>query len=232
MILCKPIEQNGEYVCPICGFGKGRGEKQPFVRRCRPQQEKIKPPEQGVIDVRANRPDVGRHGCRDAPAKLTEQGKELIDDGLKRLGIRELAGHYTKALLRWARAGFPVRSDDEVRRIYETICKPCPKHRVVDGVAQCAECGCRLSAKGLAVSNKIKMATETCPAGKWAATTDRSCSDTATALAEWRLARGKVRTPAKVEMLLRVCEECEEYGDGRVIQNLKLGTFKCPRGRW
>ena len=33
---CKPELRDGEYVCSVCGFGEGQGEKQTFVRRCRP----------------------------------------------------------------------------------------------------------------------------------------------------------------------------------------------------
>ena len=70
---------------------------------------------------------------------------------------------YAEALARWITAGRPVRSDAEVVDIHRFLCRPCPfYHR-----DKCRECGCRVRLDGPAVLNKIKMATEHCPKGKW-----------------------------------------------------------------
>jgi hypothetical protein len=82
----------------------------------------------------------------------------------ERLGVTwEQAAHYATALARWAAAGFPTRPDEEVERIFRECCQPCDQH--VDG--RCKKCGCCVSAKGMAIRNKLKMATEKCPLGKW-----------------------------------------------------------------
>lgn len=51
----------------------------------------------------------------------------------------------------------------EVERILAECCEPCEQYR--DG--RCAKCGCRISASSMALINKIKMASEQCPLGKW-----------------------------------------------------------------
>jgi len=74
---------------------------------------------------------------------------------------------YGKAAARWVAAGRPVRSDLRVREIFERCCRPCqhfdPKHK------RCRLCGCRVAAGGPAYRNKLKMATDRCPAKppKW-----------------------------------------------------------------
>jgi len=70
--------------------------------------------------------------------------------------------HYATALARWTAAGFPKRSQEEVVRIETTICRPCEHY--LDG--RCKKCGCRVT-QGQAMVNKIRMATENCPEGKW-----------------------------------------------------------------
>lgn len=72
---------------------------------------------------------------------------------------------YTEALIRWTAAGKPERADKEVERIFNECCKRCgwldPEKQI------CRGCGCRVAENGLAVLNKIKMATEHCPQELW-----------------------------------------------------------------
>ena len=82
----------------------------------------------------------------------------------EKLGISLSAiGQYAQALAHWTAAGFPVRDQSEVERIEGELCRPCEKY--VEG--QCKRCGCRVNKSSIAVANKIKMATEKCPIGKW-----------------------------------------------------------------
>ena len=96
-----------------------------------------------------------RRNCPNSP-DLTEARERLgiTPDDMK---------HWAQALARWTRAGFPVRPQTEVERIERDICRPCEEY--VDG--RCKSCGCRVSKSRIAVSNKLKMATESCPKGKW-----------------------------------------------------------------
>jgi hypothetical protein len=78
-------------------------------------------------------------------------------------GMVRKAVRYAGAVARWVAAGSPERSADEVERIFDTICKPCEFFRE----GSCRTCGCRVARSGAALLNKIKMATEKCPKGKW-----------------------------------------------------------------
>lgn len=78
---------------------------------------------------------------------------------------------YASAVTDWAKAGRPERSDEEVKRIFETCCSACPW---LTESGQCGQCGCpvlpperetglRVATMGKGLSNKIRMATEDCP---------------------------------------------------------------------
>lgn len=68
---------------------------------------------------------------------------------------------------RWLAAGSPVRDPDAIKTLY-SICEACPRIMFTEreGSAWCRECGCHLASAGV-VLNKIAMATESCPLGKW-----------------------------------------------------------------
>jgi hypothetical protein len=70
--------------------------------------------------------------------------------------------NYFRAVSNWIGHGMPVRPDEEVARIY-AICREC--EHFID--QHCALCGCRVDATASAWRNKIRMATEKCPIGKW-----------------------------------------------------------------
>jgi len=72
---------------------------------------------------------------------------------------------YKEALLRWNKAGRPVRSKEEVEMIHETHCKNCDWYD--SEKKRCKGCGCRVTVGELAVLNKIKMKTEHCPKELW-----------------------------------------------------------------
>lgn len=86
----------------------------------------------------------------------------------KEPGLVQKAWSYAKAVARWKVAGEPTRSKDEVNHIFETQCRPC-QHFVVkkDGNGSCKLCGCKLSKLPEGLKNKIAMATESCPIGRW-----------------------------------------------------------------
>ena len=74
---------------------------------------------------------------------------------------------YVRALSRWIKAGRPVREEEDIRRIFETCCKPCEAYDAQSSV--CRYCGCRVNLVKAAPLNKIAMATEECPIEKWGA---------------------------------------------------------------
>jgi len=80
----------------------------------------------------------------------------------------EKAKHYASALLKWRKAGYPVRTDDEIAKIVE-ICHSCERFNHDKQV--CGICGCKVSLRGWAVKNKAALQTEHCslpnPDKKW-----------------------------------------------------------------
>jgi hypothetical protein len=80
-------------------------------------------------------------------------------------GLVKRVFSYAEALAQWTAAGQPVRPDKEVERIFNSHCKTCkwfdPERQI------CRGCGCRVAETGMAVVNKIKMATENCPRELW-----------------------------------------------------------------
>ena len=79
--------------------------------------------------------------------------------------IFNLAYRYTRALSRWIKAGRPVRSEEDIRQIFESICEPCEGYDAKS--SSCLHCGCRVNLANAAMLNKIAMATEECPLSKW-----------------------------------------------------------------
>ncbi len=80
-------------------------------------------------------------------------------------GRRGRKRRFGKAAWRWIKAGGPTRPLEEVARIYDTLCRPCPDFDA--DRLECSLCGCRLSRGGKALRNKIVMATEHCRKDRW-----------------------------------------------------------------
>lgn len=72
------------------------------------------------------------------------------------------ARNLTWALLRWGRSGFRTRSEADIEKILE-ICKGCQFYNAVK--QRCSKCGCNCNNNNLV--NKIALASESCPEGKW-----------------------------------------------------------------
>lgn len=70
------------------------------------------------------------------------------------------AMNFTAAMSKWALAGMPVRNQDQVDELL-VICKSCPEYRD----QMCTKCGCPSGKKP--VLDKLVLATEKCPLGKW-----------------------------------------------------------------
>lgn len=109
----------------------------------------------------------------DGPGQAKPEEKESTVNKLAR------PTRYAKAIARWEAAGSPVRSDDEVLRIY-AICETCKFF--ADNRCTHKTCGCsvlppvdeKATLAGLILpqgfANKLRMATEKCPVRKWTST--------------------------------------------------------------
>ncbi len=109
-----------------------------------------------------------------------------ITEAAQRLGITiDDINHWSHALAKWKRAGYPVRTQAEVERIERECCRPCDQYvpdtgawvgtlvKWITGTAtygRCKVCRCGVSTSRVAVANKLAMATEGCPEGKFEAT--------------------------------------------------------------
>jgi len=72
---------------------------------------------------------------------------------------------WKEAVKKWREAGKPVRSDEEVNAILEQHCKACSWYD--KDKRRCKGCGCKVTDGGIAVFNKVRMATEHCPRDLW-----------------------------------------------------------------
>jgi len=81
------------------------------------------------------------------------------------LGLVGKALKWGNAVKRWVREGRPVRSDEEVKEIFETHCKPCELYD--PETHGCKKCGCAVNTDTAPLGNKLKMKTEVCPMGLW-----------------------------------------------------------------
>ena len=88
-----------------------------------------------------------------------------MSDTVKPPGYFDMAYRYTRALSRWIKAGRPVRSEEDINRIFETACEPCEARDPERSF--CRHCGCRVNLSPSAMMNKIAMATEECPLHRW-----------------------------------------------------------------
>ena len=73
---------------------------------------------------------------------------------------------YKEALIRWWKAGKPVRTQEEVARLHK-LCTDEPCEWYDEDAGRCKGCGCKVSVSSIAVANKLKMATEHCPQEKF-----------------------------------------------------------------
>jgi hypothetical protein len=72
---------------------------------------------------------------------------------------------YKEAVVKWMKAGKPVRTKEEVEHVHTTWCVPCEWYD--KRKKRCKGCGCKVTLGSVAILNKIKMGTEHCPKNKW-----------------------------------------------------------------
>jgi hypothetical protein len=79
--------------------------------------------------------------------------------------LRRRILNYAEAVAEWTAAGCPTRTAEDTETIFRIFCRPCFFHDKTKHA--CRECGCRITPTGTAIVNKIRMATQHCPIGRW-----------------------------------------------------------------
>lgn len=74
---------------------------------------------------------------------------------------------WKEAVRKWRAAGKPTRTDEEVAEIKNKFCNRVNCDWFDPEKNRCRGCGCKVTNGGVAVLNKIRMATEHCPRGLW-----------------------------------------------------------------
>lgn len=81
------------------------------------------------------------------------------------VGFTAKAFAYVDAVKVWIQKGRPRRTDEQVAAIFDEHCSKC--ERFDAETKSCKSCGCAVAPTGHPLGNKISMATEKCPLGRW-----------------------------------------------------------------
>lgn len=92
--------------------------------------------------------------------------------------ITQRLKNYIEALRRWSKAGYPTRTTEEAQAIFEKHCLMCDQYSKEKRICLHVDCGCHISGQyqkpqtrmkniRRAMSDKLLMATESCPLNKW-----------------------------------------------------------------
>lgn len=101
--------------------------------------------------VKADAGTIIHASCRQLPNPLTRMTR------------------YAHAIYTHVTTGAQTRSDEEVQNLL-TICQSCDKYN--RRRESCLICGCKCNMNKSAFLNKLRMKSQSCPAGKWAEMAD------------------------------------------------------------
>jgi hypothetical protein len=89
------------------------------------------------------------------------------DEGTREHEARsgEKVKNYFGAIRRWYAQGKPTRTKEEIEKLFEDHCKGCDRYDPVKHA--CKNCGCAVSTKSSPLANKLAMASEHCPLGRF-----------------------------------------------------------------
>lgn len=138
------LNTDGLWQCPKCNWTYKKKSDKPPRRNC---------PALLTPEEKAKR-----------EAERQRQKTEALEDGAKLGWTTQDALHWMNALQQWRAAGYPTRTDGEVIAILE-ICQVCEEYKADE--QRCRKCRCCVNDKHMAVFNKARMKTETCPLEKW-----------------------------------------------------------------
>ena len=73
--------------------------------------------------------------------------------------------HYVGAVRRWVAKGRPSRSKEEIEKLFKENCEKCDRYD--PATHSCKNCGCAVTLSVTPLANKLAMATEVCPLGRF-----------------------------------------------------------------
>jgi hypothetical protein len=157
---------NGFLHCPNCN----QMDFPPAQYNGKPKLKISPDPERWPKRICRNKEDASKHNIfANKPSNRLsknsiDQSSDEIKEAALELGIADKFSNYAKAVFGWLRQGRPRRTDGEVAAIV-AICRKCEHFNLEN--KSCRICGCRVNSQHLAIINKARMKTETCPKGKW-----------------------------------------------------------------
>lgn len=113
---------------------------------------------------------IGKEG--EARCSITNLGVTKGICGKCDEGVREHVAtssekvkNYFGAIRRWYALGRPTRTKEEIQKLFEENCKGCDRYDKQKHA--CKNCGCSVSTKSSPLANKLAMASEPCPLGRF-----------------------------------------------------------------
>lgn len=109
----------------------------------------------------------GTTKCSITSLGVTPEICKRCDDGVKshEATTTEKVKNYFGAIRRWHALGKPTRSPEEIEKLFEENCKGCDRYD--NEKHACKNCGCSVSTKSSPLANKLAMASEHCPLGRF-----------------------------------------------------------------
>jgi hypothetical protein len=89
----------------------------------------------------------------------------VVEEKKNQAKFKDKALNYFGAIRRWVASGRPTRSKEERAKLFEEHCKGCEMYDHEKHA--CKSCGCKVSSDADPLENKLAMATEHCPLGRF-----------------------------------------------------------------
>lgn len=162
------IVQPGQ--CEGCPFAiiRGKNKQVPCKELFRKKLPVPQPDEEGYPPCLYRYVGVdGNKKCSITNLEVTLEMCKRCDEGVRshEASNVEKVKHYFGAIRRWYALGKPIRSGEEVKKLFEEHCKGC--NRYDPKKHACKNCGCVVSTKSSPLANKLAMASEHCPLGRF-----------------------------------------------------------------
>jgi hypothetical protein len=105
--------------------------------------------------------------CSITGLEATTEICHKCDEGVRthQATTKEKVQNYFGAIRRWYALGKPTRNKEEIEKLFEENCNGCDRYDPEKHA--CKNCGCSVSTKSSPLANKLAMASEHCPLGRF-----------------------------------------------------------------